>query len=48
MIKIFCFIFQLKGLDKGECTYDDIERAKTMVPKTFEKYIESKCNVVCP
>lgn len=37
------FIFFLfTGLDKGECAYEDIERAKTMVPKSFEKYIESR------
>lgn len=33
------FIF-LKGLDKGHCSYDDIERAKSLVPPNFEKYIE--------
>lgn len=32
----------LLGLDKGECAIEDIERAKTMVPKAFEKYIESE------
>lgn len=31
----------LYGLDKGECSYEDIEKAKTMVPKNFEKYIEA-------
>lgn len=31
------------GLDTGDCTFEDIERAKTMVPKAFEKFIESKC-----
>lgn len=31
----------LFGLDKGECTPEDIERAKAMVPKIFEKYVES-------
>lgn len=30
----------LLGLDKGECTYDDIQRAKSMVPKSFQRYIE--------
>lgn len=30
----------LLGLDKGECTYEAIEKAKSMVPKNFEKYIE--------
>lgn len=30
----------LLGLDKGECATEDIERAKSMVPKAFRKYIE--------
>lgn len=30
------------GLDTGECSQEDIERAKALVPKQFEKYIESK------
>ncbi|KAG4071884.1 hypothetical protein HA402_006045 [Bradysia odoriphaga] len=30
----------LAGLDTGECSQEDIERAKTLVPKQFEKYIE--------
>ncbi|XP_055372476.1 transcription factor Dp isoform X2 [Condylostylus longicornis] len=29
------------GLDKGECTYEDVEKAKSMVPKKFEQYIEA-------
>lgn len=30
--------YAFTGLDKGECT--DIERVKSMVPKTFQKYVE--------
>lgn len=30
----------LLGLDKGECAQEDIDRAKTMVPHIFRKYIE--------
>ncbi|XP_031640906.1 transcription factor Dp [Contarinia nasturtii] len=30
----------LLGLDKGQCTFEDIQRAKTMVPKSFQRYIE--------
>lgn len=30
----------MTGLDKGECSYDDIQRAKSMVPKSFQRYIE--------
>ncbi|XP_053625289.1 transcription factor Dp-1 isoform X2 [Plodia interpunctella] len=30
----------LFGLDKGECSEEDIERAKTMVPKSLEHYVE--------
>jgi len=30
----------LAGLDTGECSPEDIERAKALVPKQFEKYIE--------
>lgn len=28
------------GLDKGTCRYEDIEKAKTLVPPRFGKYIE--------
>ncbi|XP_015522402.1 transcription factor Dp-1 isoform X2 [Neodiprion lecontei] len=28
------------GLEKGECTDDDLRKAKTMVPKSLEKYVE--------
>ncbi|XP_075165761.1 transcription factor Dp isoform X2 [Haematobia irritans] len=31
----------LFGLDKGQCSYDDVERAKSLVPPNFEKYIEA-------
>lgn len=31
----------LFGLDKGDCSTEDIERAKTLVPPNFEKYIEA-------
>ncbi|KAJ0181814.1 hypothetical protein K1T71_002536 [Dendrolimus kikuchii] len=30
----------LFGLDKGECTEEDIERAKSMVPQSLEGYVE--------
>ncbi|XP_060800604.1 transcription factor Dp-1 isoform X2 [Amyelois transitella] len=30
----------LFGLDKGECSEEDIERAKSMVPKSLEHYVE--------
>ncbi|XP_004927679.1 transcription factor Dp-1 [Bombyx mandarina] len=30
----------LFGLDKGECSEEDIERAKSMVPKSLESYVE--------
>ncbi|XP_012283649.1 transcription factor Dp-1 isoform X5 [Orussus abietinus] len=28
------------GLEKGECTEEDLQKAKTMVPKSLEKYVE--------
>ncbi|XP_005176982.2 transcription factor Dp [Musca domestica] len=34
----------LFGLDKGHCSYEDIERAKSLVPPNFEKYIEAYGN----
>ncbi|CAD7012199.1 transcription factor Dp isoform X1 [Ceratitis capitata] len=34
----------LGGLDKGECSHEDIERAKSLVPPNFEKYIEAYGN----
>lgn len=33
-------IYYIPGLDKGECSEEDIERAKTMVPKSLEHYVE--------
>lgn len=39
------FVFEIiagEKIDKGECTYDDIQRAKSMVPKSFQRYIERK------
>ena len=30
------------GLDKGECTEEDIEKVKSMVPKSLESYVERK------
>lgn len=42
MVNDLVLFYLFLGLDKGECTYEDIERAKTMVPKTFQKYVESK------
>ncbi|XP_047545087.1 transcription factor Dp-1 isoform X4 [Vanessa atalanta] len=30
----------LFGLDKGECTEEDIEKVKSMVPKSLESYVE--------
>lgn len=29
------------GMDKGESTAEDIEKLKKMVPKAYQKYIES-------
>lgn len=31
-------------MDKGESTPEDIEKLKKMVPKSYQKYIESKLN----
>lgn len=31
----------LHGLDKGQCTKEDIEKAKSLLPKVFGKYIEA-------
>lgn len=30
------------GMDKGESTPEDIEKLKKMVPKSYQKYIESE------
>lgn len=32
----------MPGLDKGESTPADIEKLKKLVPKSYQKYIESK------
>lgn len=32
----------LIGLEKGECTEEDIEKVKSMVPKSLESYVERK------
>ncbi|XP_036334057.1 transcription factor Dp isoform X1 [Rhagoletis pomonella] len=34
----------LGGLDKGQCSHEEIERAKNLVPPNFEKYIEAYGN----
>ncbi|XP_065369167.1 transcription factor Dp [Calliphora vicina] len=34
----------LFGLDKGQCSQEDVERAKSLVPPNFEKYIEAYGN----
>ncbi|XP_037949946.1 transcription factor Dp isoform X2 [Teleopsis dalmanni] len=34
----------LHGLDKGQCSEEDIERAKCLVPRNFGKYIEAYGN----
>lgn len=37
----FMFVkFSFSGLDKGECSEEEIERAKSMVPKSLESYVE--------
>lgn len=36
--------FHTVGMDKGESTAEDIEKLKKMVPKAYQKYIESKLN----
>lgn len=36
---IFVGLF-FSGLDKGECSEEEIERAKSMVPKSLESYVE--------
>ncbi|XP_055694681.1 transcription factor Dp [Lutzomyia longipalpis] len=40
-VKVLKQMGLLLGLDKGESTYEDIEKLKTMVPQQFWKYIES-------
>lgn len=41
-VKVLKQMGLLLGLDKGESTYEDIEKLKTMVPQQFWKYIECK------
>lgn len=33
-------------MDKGESTQEDIEKLKKMVPKSYQKYIESECLLI--
>lgn len=33
-------------MDKGESTPEDIEKLKKMVPKSYQKYIESECSLI--
>lgn len=33
------------GLDKGECTEEEIEKVKSMVPKSLESYVERKLRI---
>lgn len=33
---------KFSGLEKGECTEEDLQKAKSMVPKSLEKYVERK------
>lgn len=33
-------------MDKGESTAEDIEKLKKMVPKAYQKYIESKLDKI--
>ena len=33
-------------MDKGESTPEDIEKLKKMVPKSYQKYIESELHFV--
>lgn len=54
MPKIYSFFFANfylriipKGMDKGESTAEDIEKLKKMVPKAYQKYIESKVSRTC-
>jgi len=30
----------LVGLEKGECSEENLQKAKSMVPKSLEKYVE--------
>ena len=31
------------GLEKGQCSSQDLEKARTMVPKALEQYVIGKC-----
>lgn len=41
-LKEFCTKFTISGLDKGECTPENIERVKSYVPPNLAKYVEGK------
>jgi hypothetical protein len=38
------YIYNKTGLDKGECSDENLHKAKAMVPKALEKYVERKSN----
>jgi hypothetical protein len=38
---LFCPLL-LTGLDKGECSEADLQKAKGMVPKSLESYVARK------
>lgn len=40
IVYIITIFFFIPGLDKGECTEEDIEKVKSMVPKSLESYVE--------
>lgn len=46
-VRIFIKIWRL-GMDKGESTAEDIEKLKKMVPKAYQKYIESEFSMEFP
>ena len=35
-------LFFIQGMDRGESSHEDIEKLKKMVPKSYQKYIESE------
>jgi hypothetical protein len=39
---LFCPLL-LTGLDRGECSEADLQKAKGMVPKSLENYVVRKC-----
>lgn len=39
---VFILNIFVSGLDKGECSEEEIERGKSMVPKSLESYVERK------